>query len=334
MSGTLHQCAPATGGVTAFAAVLDACFRAEGVDTVLHHVGDHSRTLVPAARLGASDTIVLHFSGYGYARRGLCFWLLDELRDLKRQRPSLRLCIYFHELFAFSAPWKSAFWTHLPQKYIVFDLLRLCDGAFTNTADHAQALLRLSSRHGRVGVLPVFSNVGEPAERTSFSARQDQIVLFGSAAHRRRAVAMFGGRQGILDLGISRIFEIGPGASVVQPSPFWSHLGEMPAPAVSEALSKSRYGLVGHPVRNLGKSGVLAAYAAHGVVPVVGETADNLTFDNGPAGLLATKAVLHARDQLFLQQLSGNVFEWYQGHSSRETARSILAEAAPHGAPT
>src|SRR4051812_17642374 len=51
--------------------------------------------------------VILQFSGYGYQKRGVPFWLL---RSVRRRRGEMRsLGVFFHELFApFGQPWQSS----------------------------------------------------------------------------------------------------------------------------------------------------------------------------------------------------------------------------------
>src|SRR6202008_598407 len=79
--------------------------------------------------------VVLQFSGYGFGRRGLCGWLLDELDQARTAfRGTLRLVTVFHELFAVGPPWRSAFWLAGLQARIAARLARSSDALWTNSA--------------------------------------------------------------------------------------------------------------------------------------------------------------------------------------------------------
>ena len=133
-------------------------------------------------------SVVLHFSGYGYGQRGLCFWLLDELRALRaRGRGGLRLVVVFHELFATGPPWRSAFWLSQVQALIARRLARMSDALWTNTNQHARWLRAAVGSSRQIVVRPVFSNIGEPLASPPTTGRRPTAVVFGSASTRQRA---------------------------------------------------------------------------------------------------------------------------------------------------
>jgi hypothetical protein len=59
-------------------------------------------------QLQANPIILLHYVGYGYAKRGCPFWLVEGLKSCKKKMPQMRLVTMFHELYAFGPPWTSA----------------------------------------------------------------------------------------------------------------------------------------------------------------------------------------------------------------------------------
>ncbi len=54
-------------------------------------------------------SVIVHFSGYGYARRGLCWWLLRGLRQWKQSHPEGRIVTIFHEVYAIGPIWRTSF---------------------------------------------------------------------------------------------------------------------------------------------------------------------------------------------------------------------------------
>ena len=64
------------------------------------------------------SSVLLHYVGYGYAKRACPFWLTRGLDQWKRQRPHRRLITVFHEIYAFGPPWSSSFWTSPFQKLL------------------------------------------------------------------------------------------------------------------------------------------------------------------------------------------------------------------------
>ena len=316
------QLAPPSGGVFDFASVMSEKFIDLGIDSAIHTLSFEQGNFGKIPELNNYFSIIFHMTGYEYSNRGLCFWIMKELLNLKRQYPNIKIAIFFHELFAYGPPWRSAFWTHLPQRYIIFRLLRICDVAITNIKYHQTALRGLAPPNLPIHLVPVFSNVGEPAERRPFGERTPQAVLFGAYPLRRRALESLGGMEGLKAHGLTDIVEIGFGESVVPPQAGWIFRGRLPKEEVSEILSRSRFGLVGHAIRDLGKSGSFAAYTAHGVVPVVSQTGTTSLSPDGP--LYTTGERLSVSDEVGNEKISSNAFSWYQGHRSAAAARNIL----------
>src|SRR5437879_828476 len=60
---------------------------------------------------GMAPTVLLHYVGYGYEKRGCPFWLVNGLEAWRKAQSSRRLVTMFHELFASGPPWRSSFWT-------------------------------------------------------------------------------------------------------------------------------------------------------------------------------------------------------------------------------
>jgi len=224
----------------------------------------------PGRQNGRPCSVVLHFSGYGYGERGVCFWLLDELQALQaRYRSAVRLVVVFHELFASGPPWRSAFWVSALQERIAVRLAAMADAIWTNTEQHA-SWLKTKTRPGiPLQVRPVFSNVGEPATVPPASERAAGAVVFGLASTRQRVFDALSGREAQLRrLGVQELIEIGngPASSGNSTTLPRRHLGRLEQRELSQLLQASRFGLLDYPSRYLGKSGVFAAYVAHGCV--------------------------------------------------------------------
>jgi hypothetical protein len=126
----------------------------------------------------------------------------------------------------------------------------------------------------KITAMPVFSNVGEPGCGSAPCERAAAAVVFGLAGVEDRIFGTyrFEIERIISALGIEKILDVGPrfssmprtfaGAPVISK-------GVLPQGAVSELLQRARFGFVAYPLDFIGKSGIFAAYAAHGVIPIV-----------------------------------------------------------------
>ncbi len=293
------------GGVDAAAQNLEACLKA-------HHCA------------GQPMTLLLEYSGYGYAKRGAPVWLARAVKKLRLQVPSLRVVSMFHELFATGAPTSSAFWTSLIQRWVAATVAKSSDEVVTNRQPSAQWLSRHTRQRGPVHVRPVFSNFGEPQEVGPPDQRLPQLLAFGRGGGYSAQVWS--------DLASSMTaLKVGKLVMVSHPVPipdaFRSRfsveiLGELDAGAMSQVLSASRFGLLDYNPDFLGKSGILAAYAAHGVLPLFSLGAGDL-----PDGLRQSVHYLNMQGVQsdgatadLCQEIQQSLGSWYAPHAVKPTA--------------
>ena len=339
---------PGEGGVVDYARCLQAEWHRRGRASqllALSQASAHERPLVlqleplmaaPGGGNAQRCAVVLHFSGYGYGRRGLCWWLLDELKALQSHAEgSVRVVVVFHELFASGPPWRSAFWLSRLQASIAARLAHLAEALWTNTDEHALWLRNAVAAGVPVHVRPVFSNVGEGDGSTPAVKRHPRAVVFGSPSTRQRA---FDGLQRfdatLRRLGVEELVEAGSGAaSTNRPTALpCRHVGRLDPPAVSALLQTSRFAVLDYPSSLLGKSGVFAAYAAHGCVVLD-------TRPPGPDadGLAAGREYLNLHTAATdpgppttpdpQRALTERLARWYSGHRLADQARELWALA-------
>jgi len=175
----------------------------------------------------------------------------------------------------------------------------------------------------------VFSNVGEPGCGSAPCARTATAVVFGLAGVEDR---LFGTHRSQIErvisaLGIETIFDVGPrsrpmpcslaGAVVISK-------GVLPQRAASELLRRARFGFVAYPLDVIGKSGVFAAYAAHGVVPIVfperQSTFDGLQPSQHFLDGLRFKTDVGAED---LASMQYKLWKWYASHCVKVQAEFL-----------
>lgn len=309
----------------------------------------HSADALLSILLGNGSTftrasiLLLHYSNYGYAKRGCPFWLVDGIeRWLKTGNK--RLVTMFHELYASShKPWTSSFWLSATQKRLATRTAQSSDRCLTSRESYAQELFRLSSRHlAAVPTLPVFSGVGEPQQVTPIAARSPRLVVFGQAANRLRVYqkSLAALKHVCQQLEIAEIWDMGPPLELNLPE-IAAELGGVPivvmgqksATEVGQILLHSRAGFIDYFSGSLAKSTIFAAYCAYGLVPLC-------TFDRSPPedsdGLIAGKHYNLAdsgRDGLNLevaQTIADHAYRWYQTHrlavQSSVFASQLVAE--------
>jgi hypothetical protein len=291
----------------------------------------HAQTLVDTIQLLSSETnaraLILHFSGYGYQRRGIPLWLAQGVRIWRSRAGEMPLLTIFHELYATGRPWHSAFWLSPLQKQIARSILNLSSAAITPTDLYRMRLSQWrDGAAGKITAMPVCSNVGEPGCGLPPCARTATAIVFGLAGVEDRLFGVYRSKveRIISTLGIEKVFDVGPRLSslprTLAAAPVISK-GVLAQDAVSELLQRARFGFVAYPLEFIGKSGVFAAYAAHGVVPIVLSEKQG-SFD----GLQPWQ---HFVDALRLETCPGakqldmiqsNLFTWYTSHSLKVQA--------------
>ena len=304
-----------------------------GVRDYAETVAQHIRTRLlavtpdtPLADYGDGD-ILLHFSGYGYQARGVPGWLVKRLRQLKSEHRTIG--IFFHELFASGPPWRSAFWLHVAQRKVAMDLAQLADFWITNRQGSAN-WLEARAPNALHACLPICSNVGEP----DLPAQRDpaKVIVFGGAGSRAQAYRDMDEQfWGWCRMGALEVHDIGP--------PLDPHLhqqlrqaraihwhGALPAREVSRHLAEASYGVLSYPTPFVAKSGIFAAYCAHGMCPVL--LASDFSAHDGlranehyAAGVPALSAGLDAR------RIGAEARNWYRPHrleAHLEALRSLL----------
>jgi hypothetical protein len=266
---------------------------------------------------------LLQYVGYGYQKRGCPVWLARGLRAWKNenQKSGRQLLTMFHELYASGPLWSSAFWASPVQKWITKSLAQMSAHGFTNLAVNARILKRLTARAGNdFSVLPVFSNVGEPEKIPGWKERPPRLIVFGSAGQRRKVY--FEGWAGLEKtcraLGLDEIVDIGAPLSLPQLSVRISRRGILPGAEVSREMLNARAGFFVYPTAYLGKSGIFAAYAAHGLLPV---TVEARSMKNEDA-LNAGEHFLRADDLggSDAGKIAAGARRWYQANGTKNLA--------------
>ncbi|MBL8907748.1 MAG: glycosyltransferase [Rhizobiales bacterium] len=287
-----------------------------------------------AAALAAcgTDRVLLHFSGYGYAHWGLCWWLAEGLRRWRHGGRDRRLVTVFHELYATGPVWRASFWTSPPQRLIARHLATLSDGIVATTEWSAEKIRRWKVSRTPV-VIPVFSNVGEPDAPLPLGRRHRQAVVFGQRPQRTRAYQRLARmKSGLWEqlkcLGVDRIVDIGPPLACseqVSSLPV-TVLGQLPPCEISAVLSDARLGFLHYPPLLLTKSGIFASYLSHGLLAV------NLSSEGVSSGGLVdgeqyvgcgSDAPDSYREA---ESIAVRGYQWYSGHTLRRTAHAIAEQ--------
>jgi hypothetical protein len=278
------------------------------------------------------DTLLLHYVGYGYAKRGCPLWLVAALTKWHKARSTRRLVTMFHEVYASSnLPWSSQFWTSPIQQKIARDLINLSDRAIANNQLFAQRIRELSSKQDLpIHILPIFSNIGECSQPIPLSDRQPWLVTFGNAGFRQSIYTDSLEQLTTVcqQLEIKEIYDIGHNSAAIVrdiPQVKVNSMGILPATDISQIFQMARVGFINYPIQYIAKSGIFAAYASHQLLSVfdrrnLGDNQDGVNFCEH------YWSVLNSEDKLDLtsaQTIAHNAYQWYDRHNLHRVTSQI-----------
>lgn len=289
---------------------------------------DNQRTREGQIAAMARETkgLLVHYSSYGYAKRGAPVWLIRTLLNLRRRGRMGPLGVMFHEL-SYCGSWRSSsFWNWPVQRWILKQLTRLANIVVTNREPYAAQIRLWQSQDSLpVQVLPVFSNFGEPSDLPSFEDREPAMAVFGWSLPAEQ-VRTF--RRSLSDsvekLGVTRLIVLRQALppEALPRIPVES-FGPLPHAEVAAQLRRCRFAFLDYNPQYLGKSGLLASFAAHGLAVVLRHGAGQL-----PDGLDVGRHVLSAetigqlKNGATTQAIAEELNCWYRGHDLAATARA------------
>lgn len=288
-------------------------------------------TLLNLLPSNSSAIVLLHYVGYGYAKRGCPVWLIDGLEQWRRTVGD-QLVTMFHEIYASGPVWTSAFWTSPLQKDLARRLACLSDRCLTSKRGYAEMLHQLSQgKHTQIPALPVFSNVGEPEQLPPLIERPRRLVVFGSRGPRSRVYqqSRLALEKTCRELEIEEIIDVGPSVEFeIEPVNRTSVvcLGIKSAQDISRLLSNSVVGFFDYPIEFLAKSTIFAAYCAHKLLPV-GVFYQGQNVDGLEAGKHYWLGDRHQEAMSLSagQVVADNAYAWYRAHQIPVQAHAFAA---------
>jgi hypothetical protein len=269
------------------------------------------------------NVLIINYVGYAYSKHGIPFWLTKALIQWKRTKADCTIITIFHELYASGLPWQKSFYLNFLQKSIAYKLFNLSNHVITNTEITFDILKKIDSEKS-IYFIPVFSNITRCKQLKEFKARDNNLIIFGSAALRsklfRNILLM---TEWVEKLKIDKIIEIGPsraeGVNSINGIPIFNS-GVLSDSDISVILNNSKYGMLDYPTHLLSKSGVFGAYASHGVVPIIinGDNRGESLLQNGKHFLL------QINESIMANEVSSNLTSWYESHNVEKTSELIF----------
>jgi hypothetical protein len=285
-------------------------------------------------RIGAAD-VLLHYAGRAYHRYGCPWWLPSVLGKWKKNFPSARLMILFHELPGHWPITSRHYWIDMCNGRVISKLSMLADVIITNTSDHAKKLNQIPGG-ADIHWFPVPSNIPAP-KNVSAKRLRSEFVIFGLPFGRWQTLQMFdteirswresghltklhliGPRDEKIDVHANQWIQSWPDPGIV------TRHGMLPAADVSRLLNRAQFGLANASVENWSKSAVFMAFASHGCSVVT-----KITPDAAPLCFTVTPPEVAALDDVDLNKRAQALQEWYWTHADWDVVAKKISGLLP-----
>lgn len=262
-------------------------------------------------------TLVINYSGYGYQKKGMPYWLIKSITEV-RTKHDITILTFFHELYASGPIYTLSFWTHYFQKQIFKYLLKVSHKVICSNSRMAKLIEReniIASQN--LYIIPILSNVGEITTEKLINARTNQIVIFGTLGLRKKVYDSNLFYDFIKQLNIDRVIDIGTGnIQIPDYLPIKvEKYGFLSAKEVSNLLLVSKWAAISYPQSLLAKSGVFAAYAAHACCVVNFDSYDDGCYHDGlKSGIHYITPEIRLKMDI-INSIPFRLYDWYQEHN-------------------
>ena len=269
------------------------------------------------------DVLFINYSNYGYQKKGIPVWLIKQVALL--QKKGIKIITFFHEVYASGKVWQSVFWLHQLQKKLFRSLYHLSDAAFCSNQRVLTIIQSETEDKGeKAKNIGLFSNITEPDILIPWVERKRVAVVFGSYGRRKLvydkilAINSFCKQN-----NIDSIIDIGCGEFNTQ----WQQIqvpvtpkGLLSNTEIATILRNVQFGFIDYATSLLGKSGIFAAYAAYGIVPI------NFSEDREQAmdGLIVSKYFFKPNGSITIFNCDA-IYKWYQSHNINNHTKTIIS---------
>jgi hypothetical protein len=272
--------------------------------------------------------IVLHFSGYGYASRGLCFNLIKSIKEWKKKNKKHRLITIFHEIYATGPIYRMSFWTYLPQKYLAKTLFKLSDFVLTMNNEN-KSILSTFDKKKKVILSNVFSNIGEIKNNKKLNKRKEIAIIFGGRYQKKILYKdILLNQKKYLNLLnkllIKKIIDIGPKTNVPKKIgciPI-KLLGVKSKKFISNLFINAKAGLIFYPVSQMTKSTIVASYASHGML-IINFCKEKIFKTNEFISGSHFISDIMIKNNLSYQKIANKIYKYYKINSISKTVSLI-----------
>ncbi|MBK0382065.1 hypothetical protein I5M32_03755 [Pedobacter sp. SD-b] len=270
------------------------------------------------------DLIFINYSNYGYQKKGIPFWLLAELKKTKNK--GLLILTFFHEVYASGKPWQSVFWLKPLQRKIFRQLYLISDFNFCSNDRVLKIIKDETYDKGlKAKNIGIFSNIPEITIDKPWINRKNNAIVFGSLGRRNAVYKNVTALRNLMkSLDLKGIIDIGPGDTIEILENLqlpYEIKNELPATEISIIFKNNKWAIIDYHDSLLGKSGIFAAYASHGLVTI------NLSIDHENENDFLVKGedyLVYNDLERDYEQVSLNIFEWYRSRNLKNHTDKII----------
>jgi hypothetical protein len=283
------------------------------------------------------STVILQFSGFPYFQTnlrgmfgiGTPFWLVKALEKTINFR-QIKLIVIFHELPKLY--WRQIYFFNFLNpihSQVSRQIAKLAD--VVSTTSHKYQKILESWLKQPVQRLFIPSTIGEPNLVPPLIKRKRCLIIFGGSARSRvYENALSELIECCQSLKIEEVYDIGASLDLQQSYDFqgvnFHELGFKNKEEIEQLMLNSIAGVLDYTPfpGDLSKSSVLAAYCAHGLVPILTQynpsEKDGLYVDKH---YLTLNNCTNKIDLSQLQKLADNAYQWYSEHSFPEIGKLV-----------
>ena len=250
--------------------------------------------------------IFVNYVSYGYHKRGIPLKLLFKLIRLKKH--GFKIYCFFHEFIASGKIYHSSFWLKPLQRYIGFMILKLSEHSFCST-EFVFSILK--SKSPKVYNIGIFSNINPITKPINWQNRQNFAIIFGSLQSRQKVYNSESLLKVCQQTEIEKIIDIGPGVIEYPTEIKIEKMGVRSHIEISQMLASAKWGIINYRDLLIDKSGIFAAYAAHGIA-VINLYGINEVCKNDKQSTVKNLYLSLENFDLAGNVLSCGILEWYK----------------------
>jgi len=256
------------GGVLDYSININNALIKKGFNSSIKKINKFNKKKITIKR---GENVILQMSGYGFQEKGIPFWLVRQVKEIKKLTSSFG--IYFHEIsinYKISKP--QSIIIMLLQNYILICLLRYCNYFITSNSVY-EKWLKKNSLNIKNYLAPTISNIN--LNLKNIKKDKSIVVIFGTSPTR---INIYQNHFDILKRWISEnnlfLCDVGPKIKdkrindLIKGNPNIKIYGKLSSKSIQNLFSRAYLGIFSLPDNLINKSGTFATYCKFKICPI------------------------------------------------------------------